>query len=380
MLPLQAKLLFTPGPLTTSPAVKTAQQHDLGSRDAEFIDTIADIRKRLTALATANNRDAFTTVLMQGSGTFGIESVISSVPGPDDHLLIVVNGAYGRRIVQMAQVHCIAHQVLAYPENTQPAATDIDTILKANPAITAVVVVHCETTTGILNPLAEIANVVHAQGCTLIVDAMSSFGAVPIDVAELSITYLVSSANKCIEGVPGFSFVIANTAALQRTAGNARTLSLDLYAQWQTLEQTGQFRYTPPVQSMLAFRTALDELEAEGGVPGRAKRYLANHTTLNTALQGIGLRPYLPPELQSYIITTYHDPEDANFDFATFYDRLSERGFVIYPGKLTDADCFRIGNIGRLYPQDMTALADAIRDVLIQMNVTLPIAISPQGK
>ncbi len=371
-LQLQPKRLYTPGPLTTSTTVKAEQQRDLGSRDATFIETVADIRRRIVGLATSTAQAPYTAVLMQGSGTFGVESVISSVPAPQDHLLIVVNGAYGRRIVQMAQVYGISHQVLTYPEDTQPFVNDINATLGNNPAITAVVVVHCETTTGILNPLAQIAEVVNAHRRTLIVDAMSSFGGVPINVAELNITYLISSSNKCIQGVPGFSFVVANVDALRSTAGNARTLSLDLYAQWQTLEKTGQFRYTPPVQSMLAFSTALQELEAEGGVPGRAQRYQQNHATLNNALAAIGLRPYLPPSVQSHIITTYHYPDDPNFDFEGFYSRLSDRGFVIYPGKLTDADCFRIGNIGHLFPQDMTDLANAIREALGDMNVTLP--------
>ncbi len=370
------KWLFTPGPLTTSRTVKGAQLRDLGSRDDEFIALVDDIRRRLLALAGSDVASkGYTTVLMQGSGTFGVESVISSVPRQDDKLLLIINGAYGRRIQQMCDIHRIAYTKLTYPENTVPNPNDIDAMISADWQISAVVMVHCETTTGILNPLAAIARVVNDRGLMLIVDAMSSFGAVPVDVAELGVTYLVSSSNKCIEGVPGFSFVIAEETALEKTQHNARSLSLDLYAQWRGLQTNGQFRFTPPVQSILAFHQALVELEAEGGVPGRASRYAQNHSTLSGRLQAMGFAPYLDAAVQGNIITTYHYPKDPAFDFDKFYEALSTLGFVIYPGKLTEADCFRVGNIGRLYPEQMDALADAIGEVLEEMNVTLkPVA------
>lgn len=366
----QDKWLFTPGPLTTSRTVKAAQGRDLGSRDAAFRAVVAEIRAGLLALAGVS-APGYAAVLMPGSGTFGVEAVISSVLGPGQALLVVVNGAYGRRIVRMAEVHNIPVTTVAAPENALPDLAALDRALAADPAIAAVAVVHCETTTGILNPLAAVAAVVRGHNRQLIVDAMSSFGAVPLDVAALDITYLVSSANKCIEGVPGFSFTIANTGALAATAGYARTLSLDLYAQWRGLDDTGQFRFTPPVQALLAFHQALAELQAEGGVAGRAARYAQNHRVLTARLTALGLRPYLPAAVQSYIITTYHYPQHPAFDFDVFYHKLNERGFVIYPGKLTEADCFRVGNIGRLGTEQMHALADAIEAVLSEMGVPL---------
>jgi 2-aminoethylphosphonate-pyruvate transaminase len=367
----QSKWLFTPGPLTTSEPVKAAQVYDLGSRDATFIQTVKDIRARLLQLAGQPDDARYTTVLMQGSGTFGVESVISSVLGAQDALLIVINGAYGRRIRQMANVHRIPTVILDYPEHQAPSPAELDAALAQHPEVKMVAVVHCETTTGILNPLPELAEVVRKHGRQLFVDAMSSFGAIPVDVAELGITYLVSSANKCIEGVPGFSFAIADAAALRQTAGYARSLSLDLYAQWQGLEADGQFRFTPPVQSLLAFWQALLELEAEGGVAGRGARYQQNHQALTEGMTALGFRPYLNADVQSYIITSYNYPDHPNFDFEQFYRALSERGFVIYPGKLTQADCFRLGNIGRMYPEQMRALVDAIGDVLQEMEITL---------
>ena len=203
------KWLFTPGPLTTSETVKQLQLHDYGSRDTTFINAVKDIRQRLLTVANISNHHLYTTVLMQGSGTFAIESVISSTLSDEDTLLIVINGAYGRRMTQMADVLKINYQTLTYPENQIPDTQELDGYLTDHPEVTMVAVVHCETTTGILNPLADIASIVTKHNRQLFVDAMSSFGAIPIDVQALNITYIVSSANKCIEGVPGFAFAIA---------------------------------------------------------------------------------------------------------------------------------------------------------------------------
>jgi 2-aminoethylphosphonate-pyruvate transaminase len=367
----QDKLLFTPGPLTTSHTVKEMQLHDYGSRDATFISAVKEIRQELVALACEVHREKYTTVLMQGSGTFAIEAVISSTLGRDDKLLVLINGAYGRRMTQMADVLGIAYSTLEYSENDSPKASELDAYLASNDDVTMVAVVHCETTTGILNPIAELAGVVRKHKRQLFVDAMSSFGAIPVDVGALGITYLVSSANKCIEGVPGFAYVIADVAALEATKGKARSLSFDLYAQWQGLEKNGQFRFTPPVQSIMAFRQALKELAEEGGVVKRGERYQRNNTILLNGMLEMGFKPYLTPSQQSYIITTFLYPEHPNFDFAEFYDRLSERGFVIYPGKLTEADCFRLGNIGRLDAEHIEALLGAIGETLNEMEVSL---------
>lgn len=368
----QDKWLFTPGPLTTSSTVKQAQLHDYGSRDALFINTVAQIRKQLQLLAGVTAGATHTAVLIPGNGTSAIESVISSVMRADDHLLIIINGAYGRRVQKMATVYHIPFDTLTYPENTIPDVAELDAYLTLHPEVKLVAMVHCETTTGILNPVEDIAAVVNKHHRQLFVDAMSSFGAVPLNVVEHKITYLVSSANKCLEGVPGFAFVIADVAALTQTEGHARTLSLDLYSQWQGLEQNGQFRFTPPVQSIMAFHQALVELNEEGGVMGRAKRYAANNHHLRDGMIKRGFQPYLAEIHQSYIITTFFYPTHPNFNFDRFYHLLSEQGFIIYPGKLTEADCFRLGNIGRLTVQHMEALLTAIDVTLESLGVTLP--------
>lgn len=364
--------LFTPGPLTTSPTVKQAMLHDLGSRDARFISVVADIRRRLLALGAVAEPD-YTAVIVQGSGTFGIEAVISSITPPGGKWLVLVNGAYGRRMAQMCAVHGIDHTALTLPETAAFAPEHVAMALAADPALTHVAVVHCETTTGLLNPVAAIGRVVAQAGKVYLVDAMSSFGAIPVALADAQIDYLVSSANKCIEGVPGFSFVLAHRAALVITRGFARTLALDLYAQWAGLENNGQFRFTPPVQALLAFQQALNELDAEGGVPGRGARYADNHAALLAGMQTLGLRAYIAPALQGPIITTFLAPDDPAYEFEMFYQRLAERGLVIYPGKLTEAETFRVGNIGRLFRADIDALVAAIAEVLTEMGVALPI-------
>jgi 2-aminoethylphosphonate-pyruvate transaminase len=362
------KILFTPGPLTTSQTVKLALLRDLGSRDGDFIARIADIRRGLLSLGGVSP-DEFAAIPMQGSGTYAVESVFSSTVPRDGKVLVIINGAYGRRIAQMCATLGIAVGTLEFPEYQHPDLARIEAEL-AGGAYTDVAVVHCETTTGIINPIEAIGALVRRAGARYIVDAMSSFGAVPIDIAGAGIDYLVSSANKCIEGVPGFGFVIARRSALLETEGRARSLSLDLLAQWKGLESSGQFRFTPPTHVLLAFHQALLELEAEGGVAGRAARYRENYRTLVEGMSALGFRAYLAPELQGYIITSFRYPATPGWDFETFYARLNERDYVIYPGKVSDGDCFRIGNIGRIFPADVKALLAAVHDVLTAMNVS----------
>jgi 2-aminoethylphosphonate-pyruvate transaminase len=369
----RAKLLFTPGPLTTSATVKAAMLHDAGSRDAEFIATVRDIRNRLLQVAGTEPGGEYECVLMQGSGTFAIESVISSVIPRDGCLLVLINGAYGRRIAEMARVHGLDLDVVEVAENEKISPAAVADRLNGPAAATHVAVVHCETTTGILNPIEAIGEKVAKAGAIYIVDAMSSFGAIPIELAATHADFLISSANKCIEGVPGFGFVLARRSRLLAAKGRARTLSLDLHAQWAGLEGSGQFRFTPPTHALLAFHQALLELEEEGGVPGRAERYGRNHDILARGMAAMGFEPYLAQADQSYIITTYRYPASAWFNFEEFYTRLSELGYVIYPGKLSQEPCFRIGTIGRLDVKDVEALLHAIQKVMVGMEVSKPL-------
>lgn len=363
-----SKLLFTPGPLTTSATVKQAMLRDLGSLDRDFLASVLRIRTRLLELGPYPPTD-YECILMQGSGTFVVESVISSAIPRDGKLLVLVNGAYGRRIAQIASIQGIALDVLEVAENRKFTPELVANHLIVATGITHVAIVHCETTSGILNQVEEIGQLVHDAGAVYIVDAMSSFGAVSIDMVGSHIDFLISSANKCIEGVPGFGFVLANRNALESAKGNARTLSLDLFAQWAGMEDDGHFRFTPPIHTILAFEQALNELDEEGGVRARGERYRQNHITLCRGMKSIGFEVYLAEEDQSFIITSFRYPSDPGFRFADFYARLWEIGFAIYPGKLSHEQCFRIGTIGRITSADVEALLEAIRLVLREMDV-----------
>lgn len=360
------KLLFTPGPLTTTATVKEAMLEDMGSRDYGFIQAVKDIRSGLLALAGVSG-DEYATVLIQGSGTFGVESVISSVVGKNDVLLILANGAYGERIAKMSQLHRLNHHVLRFPENEIVTTAATEDFLQAHPEATHVACIHSETTTGLFNPVAEIGAVCKQYGKVFIVDAMSSFGGVEMDMQQMQIDFLVSSSNKCIEGVPGFAFAICKKAELEKARGQARSLSLDLYEQWAGLETNGQFRFTPPTLSIMAFRQALKELEAEGGVAARERRYKTNKRVLDEGMAALGFKQYLRPEIQGHIITSFLYPQDPRFHFDTFYKKLNDQGFVIYPGKLGKTDAFRIGNIGQIYPHHVKALVEAIQKTLEEM-------------
>jgi 2-aminoethylphosphonate-pyruvate transaminase len=367
------KLLFTPGPLTTSLSVKEAMLHDAGSWDVEFNGIVADVRARLLKLAGLAHDKGWEAILLQGSGTFGVEAVFQTCVPPQGKVAVLANGAYGERIVQMLKHARIEHAVLRSAEDTPHAPGALDALLAGDRAITHVAIVHCETTTGMLNPLEEIGRVTKKHGKMFVVDAMSSFGALPIDFEACGIDFLISSANKCVEGVPGFSFVLCRRAALAACEGFARSLSLDLLGQLKGFDKNGQFRYTPPTHAILAFARALDELEWEGGAAAREQRYRQNHRTLLDGMNRLGFRPYLSPTVQSCIITAFHTPTDPRFSFENFYRKLSARGFIIYPGKLTQVDTFRIGNIGRLFPGDLEQLVQALGAVLAEMGCAVPV-------
>ena len=369
--PARDKRLFTPGPLTTSDGVKQAMLRDLGSRDATFIELVRDVRRRLLALAGVSQDDGWEAVIVQGSGTFGLEAVVTSLLPAGSGLLVLQNGAYGKRMADLGRLHGLRTQVLALPEDAPFTGDEVAAALDADPGLAHVALVHCETTTGLMNDVEAVGRVVQERGRRLVLDSMSAFGAVPLDLRGAGVDVLVSSSNKCIEGVPGFSFVLARRALLEEAEGKARTLTLDLTAQWRGLEANGQFRFTPPTHVLLAFARALDELEAEGGQPARGDRYAENQRLLVEGMTGLGFRTYLDPAVQGPIITTFHEPDDPAFDFRRFYELLAERDCVIYPGKLSEAACFRIGSVGRLDADDVRALLAAVAEALDVLGVRL---------
>lgn len=356
-------LLLTPGSLTTSETVKEAMMSDWCTWDEDYnLGIVEVIRKELVKLASSRP-EKYTAVLMQGSGSFCVESVLGTVVRPEDHLLVAANGAYGKRMGVIADYYRINCSVMKFEETQQVDPKQIDQYLNEHPEVTHVSVVHCETTTGVLNSLEEVAEVVKRHGKVFIVDAMSSFGGVPIDMAKLGIDFMISSANKCIQGVPGFGFIIARRSLLEQCKGVARSLSLDLYDQWETMEKGhGKWRFTSPTHVVRAFMQALKELEAEGGIEARYARYCENHRTLVEGMRALGYKTLLPDEEQSPVITSFYYPS-ADFDFKDFYQQLKAKGFVIYPGKISQADTFRIGNIGDVYPADFLRLIEAVKEV-----------------
>lgn len=367
------KILFTPGPLSTSETVKEAMLRDVGSRDAEFLSLIKSIRHRLLELGHVAD-GSYEAVLMQGSGTFAVESVLSSIIPRDGKMLVAINGAYGHRMARIATVLGISRETIVFEEAAPVDVNRVRARFTEDPTITHVGTIHCETSTGMLNPIAELGRAVRESGRTFIVDAMSSFGGIAIDIARDNIDLLVSSSNKCIQGIPGFAFILTRRDLLQASEGCARSVSLDLIAQWKGFESDGQFRFTPPTHALLAFWQALHELEEEGGIEARASRYAANRKVLIEGMSKLGFEAYLAPEYQSYIITSFRYPRSTRFDFPAFYRRLSELGFVIYPGKVSDADCFRIGTIGHIFPEDVRNLVAAVQRVLGEMQIDLPYA------
>lgn len=363
-LPDNPYLLLTPGPLSTSKKVKAAMLRDWCTWDQDYNQLVQSIRSRLVMMASSQP-DAYTTVLMQGSGTFSVESVIGSVIPRDGKLLVLTNGAYGKRIAEMSEVLGIDYVVMDDGETNPVNVKQLEEVLQVDTAITHVAVVHVETTTGMINPIADVARVAKQYGKTVIVDAMSSFGGIPMDVAELGIDYLISSANKCIQGVPGFGFIIARIEALLTCKGQARSLSLDLYDQWEAMELgNGKWRYTSPTHTVRAFDQALLELEEEGGVARRYERFARNQQTLVEGMQRMGFQTLLSKELQSPIITSFLYPDSSAFSFEEFYSRIKEVGFVIYPGKITAASTFRIGNIGDVHLADIERLLENMENQL----------------
>ncbi|SEG10380.1 2-aminoethylphosphonate--pyruvate transaminase [Marinobacterium lutimaris] len=368
-----AKLL-TPGPITTTASVKKAMLKDWGSWDSDFSELTASLCCQLTDIANAGS--SHVCVPVQGSGTFAVEATLGTLVGPEDKVLVLANGAYGQRIAAILSRLRRPFVLLDKGDYEPPRAEDVRAALAADPEITQVALVHCETSSGILNPLEEIAELVEREGRSLIIDAMSSFGAIPVDAQRIRFDALISSMNKCLEGVPGFAFALIRETVLQQAEGRAHSLSLDLYDQWRYLQRSGQWRYTPPTHVVAAALQAVKEHAEEGGVEGRLARYSRNRDLLVSGMRGLGFETLLDDNWLSPVIITFLSPADEHFVFARFYAAMKKRGFIIYPGKLTQAETFRLGVIGQLYSEDIKELLDAVSAALDEMNITLPNRVS----
>ena len=360
--------LLTPGPLTTARETREAMLRDRGSRDEAFLEINNRVCQRLVALV--GGEGGYACVPVQGSGTFAVEAAIGTLVPAKGKVLVLVNGAYGARMARICAVLGRSHEVL---ENAEDEPTDVKALeakLKSDSAITHVAAVHCETTSGILNPLEDIARAVTKGGRRLLIDAMSSFGALPLDVKAIPSEAVIASSSKCLEGVPGLGFVITSKQALRESAGNAHSLCLDLEDQWRAMTETGQWRFTPPVHVIAALDAAIAQHAEEGGVAGRGARYAENHRILVEGMRELGFETLLPDTMQAPIIVTFHTPQDSNFQFTPFYDRLRDRGYVIYPGKLTKVDSFRIGCIGQVGSEEIHGLIGAVGASLKEMGIS----------
>ena len=360
-------ILLTPGPLTTSPATKAAMLHDWGSWDSTFNVVTARVRERLTGILDA--AATHVCVPMQGSGTFSIEAAVNTLVPRDGHVLVLVNGAYGKRMARLTEMMGRKLTAFETAEDTPTTAADVSRLLDRDSSITHVGLIHCETSTGILNPLPEIADAVAKRGKSLIVDAMSSFGAIAIDARKIAFDALVAASGKCIEGPPGMGFVFVRKIVLERCAGRSTSLSLDLHDQWTYMERTMQWRYTPPTHIVVALDAALEQYAAAGGQPARLARYTANYETLVAGMSEMGFRAFLDPKIQAPIIVTFHAPADPKYSFKEFYERVRDKGFILYPGKLTQIETFRVGCIGAIGPAEMRDAVGAMREALREMGI-----------
>ncbi len=360
-------ILLTPGPLTTSAQTKAAMLSDWGSWDSAFNELTASVCRDLVAVLDA--QATHVCVPLQGSGTFAVEAALGTLVPRSGKVLVADNGSYCKRIVRI--LHYLGREAVVVPHGEQEPADParVDAALLADPAITHVAQVHCETGTGILNPLAQIAAIAAHRGRSLIVDAMSSYGAIPIDARTIPFDALIAASGKCLEGVPGVGFVIARRSALERSAGNSASLAMDLLDQWQYMQKTGQWRFTPPTHVVAALRAALDQYQAQGGLPARLARYTGNCAALVSGMRALGLKTFLPDSLQAPIIVTFHAPPDPAYDFTAFYRRVRDHGFILYPGKLTAVDTFRVGCIGAIDAATLRLAVVAVGDALREMGV-----------
>lgn len=361
--------LLTPGPLTTSRGVKIAMLADYGSRDIEFREIVKQIRRSLLDLAQCGPN--YECVIMQGSGTFAIEAALGSFcPAKRYKTLVVCNGAYGERAAKILNRLGRPVVTLDKGDSEAPTPEDVVAALNADRTISHLWLVHCETTSGIINPIEAISKAVQGRALTIMVDAMSSFGAIPVDMTAWNIDVMVSSSNKCIEGVPGFSYVLVKRSLLDESEGRCHSTVLDLYEQWTVLERTGQFRFTPPTHALVAFKQALQEYAHAGGLPARSARYKRNAEVLVKGMREMGIETLLSDDEAGPIIQTFLTPRDPNFHFETFYEALRQRGYAIYPGKLTKRPSFRIGTIGQIDEAVIRGALAAIRGVFTEMKVT----------
>ena len=361
------RILLTPGPLTTTLRTKLAMLKDWGSWDADFNAITAGVRQRL--LDIVHGQDTHVVVPLQGSGTFSVEAAVATVVPRDGHVLVLDNGAYCKRAARLTQMMGRKATVVGFAEDAPVSPSVLEDKLKADPSVTHVVLIHCETGTGVENPLSAVATVCEKHGKGLIVDAMSSFAALPIDARTMRFDALIAASGKCLEGVPGMGFVFIRKAVLDGCAGNSQSLAMDLHDQCAYMGKTGQWRFTPPTHVVAALAEAISQFVEEGGQPARLARYTANYRTLIDGMGRLGFMPFLDPAVQAPIIVTFHAPGDPRYEFKAFYNAAKAHGFILYPGKLTQVETFRVGCIGAIGPGEIEQAVHAVELALQDMGI-----------
>ncbi|HET7836836.1 MAG TPA: 2-aminoethylphosphonate--pyruvate transaminase [Variovorax sp.] len=372
MSQVRSPILLTPGPLTTSDKTRAAMLRDWGSWDSDFNQITARIRQQV--LRIVHGEASHECVPLQGSGTFSVEAAIGTIVPRDGHVLVPNNGAYCQRIAKICKVLGRRVTTIDYREDQQVLAADVDRALAADPSITHVALVHCETGTGVLNPLHDVALVVEKHGRGLIVDAMSSFGAIDIDARSTPFDAVVAASGKCLEGVPGMGFVIVRRSTLEKCEGNSHSLAMDLYDQWIYMGKTTQWRFTPPTHVGAALDEAITQYVEEGGLDARGGRYARNCKALIDGMAALGFRSYLDPAIQAPIIVTFHAPDDPKYNFKTFYQEVKKRGYILYPGKLTQVETFRVGCMGHFGEAGIPGAVAAVADTLEAMGIRQGVA------
>ncbi len=368
---VERKILLNPGPSTTTDTVKEALiVPDICPREKEFGAIMQDIRENLVKIVGGG--DNYTSVLFGGSGTAAMEATICSVISPIKKILIINNGAYGTRMIEIAKTYNIPFIELKFDESQKIDSDRIKQVLEWDKHIGYVAVVHHETTTGILNPIEEIGKLAKENNCVFIVDTISSFAGVPFGIKECNIDFMISTSNKCIQGMAGVAFVICKKSELEKIKEyTPKSFYLDLYTQYKYLEETGQTRFTPPVQVIYALKQAIKEFFDEG-VGNRYNRYKRNYLVLTKGLSKMGFKFLLKDDVEhSQLLTTVFEPDDSNFSFDVLHDKLYEKGFTIYPGKLSNKNTFRIAVMGAIDHKDIEKFLSVLRDVLKEMSVKL---------
>ncbi|MFR8033887.1 MAG: 2-aminoethylphosphonate--pyruvate transaminase [Lachnospiraceae bacterium] len=355
---MEQKILLTAGPICTSMRVKEAMLRDLGTRDHEYQDMVEQLRNELLQLAHVD-ADTHSVVFLQGSGTYGVESVLDSSVGKKGKVLILSNGAYGERMEQICIAHGISYQMQSFSKLEALPVEKLESYIKED-SITHVAFIHCETTAGVLNDLEAILKLTHKYHKRSIVDAMSSFGSMEMNLKELDMDFLITSSNKCLHGVPGVAIIYGKQEAFQQCEGNADNLAMDLYKQWAEMEASrGAFRFTSPTHVLLALNEAVKELKEQGGIAVRHDHYVFLQKKIQDTMKELGFEAPVKREEQAPVITTYFIPEWM--DFSHFYDWMKERDILLYSGKLPGYHAFRIGNLGDLSVSDIERTLDEIR-------------------